>query len=128
MKFVTKTLLLSNALSASVAFAPPRPQPQHKQHNNFQQQLLPDPSTLESATLFTADAVQTAETVLGSLALLGSVGYGVMTGMKDEDWDYEYKAGNEEAMTKYGDAPKDLAIIGVSPEEVAEDMAKVGAI
>lgn len=51
-----------------------------------------------------------------------------MTGMKDEDWDYEYKAGNEEAMTKYGDAPKDLAIIGVSPEEVAEDMAKVGAI
>ncbi len=65
--------------------------------------------------------------MLGSLALLGSVGYGVMTGMKDEDWDYEYKAGNEEAVRKYGDGAADLAIIGVSPEEVAA-AAKVGAI
>lgn len=123
MKFVTKTLLLSNALSAA-AFAPPRPQ--HKKHNNpsFQQQLklFPDPSTLESSTLLTADVVDAVSSGLGSLVLLGSIGYGVMTGINNEDWDYEYKAGNE-----YGD-DSDLAIIGVSPEEVAEDMAKVGAI
>lgn len=120
MKFVTQTLLVTNALSAA-AFAPPRPQ--HK-HNNpsFQQQLLPDPSTLESSTLLTSDVVDSFMAGVGSLALLGSIGFGVTTAVKNEGWEYDYKAGNKEAAAKYGDAA-DLAIIEVSPEEV-EDMAK----
>lgn len=68
---------------------------------------------------------------MGSLALLGSVGFGVFSGMKDEDWDYEYKAGNDEAKLKYSSSSgngssmnADLALIEVSPEEVAEDMVK----
>jgi len=52
------------------------------------------------------------------------VGFGVFSGMKDEDWEYEYKAGNEEAKLKYG-SNADLALIGMSEAEVAEDMVKV---
>lgn len=47
-----------------------------------------------------------------------------MSGMKDDDWDYEYKAGNDEAKLKYGNNA-DLALMEVSPEEVAEDIVKV---
>mmetsp|Transcript_6184 Transcript_6184/g.9584 ORF Transcript_6184/g.9584 Transcript_6184/m.9584 type:complete len:310 (+) Transcript_6184:97-1026(+) len=141
MKFTTKTLLLANAASVVVAFAPPRPHSLTTQTTHqFQQQsrvqtqqtqqqttsslpLFPDPSTLESSTLLTSDLIDSFVNTVGSLALLGSVGFGVFTGMKDEDWEYEYKAGNEEAKLKYG-SNADLALIGVSPEEVAEDMLK----
>ena len=142
MKFTTKALLLANATSV-VAFAPPRPHSSTTQTTHqFQQQclfqpqqtqqqttssalpLFPDPSTLESSTLLTSDLIDSFVNTVGSLALLGSVGFGVFTGMKDEDWEYEYKAGNEEAKLKYG-SNADLALIGVSPEEVAEDMLKV---
>ncbi|KAK1744036.1 hypothetical protein QTG54_005633 [Skeletonema marinoi] len=143
MKFTTKALLLANAASVVVAFAPPRPHSlttqtthQFQQQSRFPQQqtqqqttssalpLFPDPSTLESSsTLLTSDLIDSLVNTVGSLALLGSVGFGVFTGMKDEDWEYEYKAGNEEAKLKYG-SNADLALIGVSPEEVAEDMLK----
>lgn len=140
MKFTTKALLLANAASV-VAFAPPRPHSSTTQTTHqFQQQsrvqtqqtqqqttsslpLFPDPSTLESSTLLTSDLIDSFVNTVGSLALLGSVGFGVFTGMKDEDWEYEYKAGNEEAKLKYG-SNADLALIGVSPAEVAEDMIK----
>jgi len=138
MKFTTKALLLANAASVVVAFAPPRPHSlttqtthQFQQQCRFQPQqktssalpLFPDPSTLESSTLLTSDLIDSFVNTVGSLALLGSVGFGVFSGMKDEDWEYEYKAGNEEAKLKYG-SNADLALIGVSPEEVAEDMLK----
>jgi len=138
MKFTTKALLLANAASV-VAFAPPRPHSSTTQTTHqFQQQsrvqtqqqttssalpLFPDPSTLESSTFLTSDLIDSFVNTVGSLALLGSVGFGVFTGMKDEDWEYEYKAGNEEAKLKYG-SNTDLALIGVSQEEVAEDMIK----
>ena len=140
MKFTTKALLLANAASVVVAFAPPRPHSSTTQTTHqFQQQsrvqtqqqttssalpLFPDPSTLESSTLLTSDLIDSLVNTVGSLALLGSVGFGVFTGMKDEDWEYEYKAGNEEAKLKYG-SNADLALIGVSQAEVAEDMLKV---
>jgi len=142
MKFTTKALLLANAASVVVAFAPPRPHSsttqtthQFQQQSRFQPQqtqqqttssalpLFPDPSTLESSTLLTSDLIDSFVNTVGSLALLGSVGFGVFSGMKDEEWEYEYKAGNEEAKLKYG-SNADLALIGVSPEEVAEDMLK----
>eukprot|EP00984_Skeletonema_dohrnii_P037990 scaffold40710_cov150-Skeletonema_dohrnii-CCMP3373.AAC.1 len=140
MKFTTKALLLANAASVVVAFAPPRPHSSTTQTNHqFQQQsrfpqtqqqttssalpLFPDPSTLESSTLLTSDLIDSLVNTVGSLALLGSVGFGVFSGMKDEDWEYEYKAGNEEAKLKYG-SNADLALIGVSEAEVAEDMVK----
>mmetsp|Transcript_5739 Transcript_5739/g.8581 ORF Transcript_5739/g.8581 Transcript_5739/m.8581 type:complete len:311 (+) Transcript_5739:114-1046(+) len=139
MKFTTKALLLANAASV-VAFAPPRPHSSTTQTNHqFQQQcrfpqqqpqqsssalpLFPDPSTLESSTLLTSDLIDSFVNTVGSLALLGSVGFGVFSGMKDEDWEYEYKAGNEEAKLKYG-SNADLALIGMSEAEVAEDMVK----
>mmetsp|Transcript_19784 Transcript_19784/g.29271 ORF Transcript_19784/g.29271 Transcript_19784/m.29271 type:complete len:308 (-) Transcript_19784:281-1204(-) len=140
MKFTTKALLLANAASVVVAFAPPRPHSSTTQTNHqFQQQsrfpqtqqqttssalpLFPDPSTLESSTLLTSDLIDSLVNTVGSLALLGSVGFGVFSGMKDEDWEYEYKAGNEEAKLKYG-SNADLALIGMSEAEVAEDMVK----
>lgn len=139
MKFTTKALLLANAASVVVAFAPPRPHSSTTQTNHqFQQQsrvqpqqttsssalpLFPDPSTLESSTLLTSDLIDSFVNTVGSLALLGSVGFGVFSGMKDEDWEYEYKAGNEEAKLKYG-SNADLALIGMSEAEVAEDMVK----
>jgi len=156
MKFTTTTttttaaaLLLSNAASVVLAFAPPRPhsttptatqtnqfQPIRQQQQQQQQQttttttrrlLFPDPSTLESSTILTSyDLIEGLVSTVGSLALLGSVGFGVFSGMKDEDWEYEYKAGNDEAKLKYGTNDNaDLALIGVSMEEVAVDMVKV---
>jgi hypothetical protein len=84
---------------------------------------------LESSSILTSDLIEGLVSTVGSLALLGSVGFGVFSGMKDEDWDYEYKAGNDEAKLKYssssGSMNADLALIEVSPEEVAEDMVKV---
>jgi len=154
MKFATKAVLLSNAASA-FAFAPPRPHSAQKNNHQFQQQqqqqttrqqkptsssssalpLFPlDPSFsttgLESSSILTSDLIEGLVSTVGSLALLGSVGFGVFSGMKDEDWDYEYKAGNEEAKLKYSSSGSgssmnaDLALIEVSPEEVAEDMVK----
>jgi hypothetical protein len=137
MKLTTKVLLLTNAFSASVAFAPPRPhsstttrsqyqfkptQPTQQPKSTTKLTLIPDPSTLESSSIQTsvADIVST----FGALALLGSVGFGVASGAKD-DWDYEYKPGNEEAKLKYGNNVADLALMEVSPKEVAEDMVKV---
>lgn len=134
MKFTTKVLLLTNAFSASVAFAPPRPHssttrsqcrftPIQPQQTSTKLPLFPDPSTLESSTILTSDIIDGLVSTVGSLALLGSVGFGVMSGMKDDDWDYEYKAGNDEAKLKYGNNA-DLALMEVSPEEVAEDIVK----
>ena len=136
MKFTTKVLLLTNAFSASVAFAPPRPHSSTTTRSQYQFKpttptqpaksttklpLIPDPSTLESSSIQTSvDIVST----FGALALLGSVGFGVASGAKDDDWDYEYTPGNEEAKLKYGNNA-DLALMEVSPKEVAEDIVKV---
>ena len=133
MKFTTQVLVLTNAFSASVAFAPPRPHssttprsqyltPTQPTKSTTKLTLIPDPSSLESSSIQTSvDIVST----FGALALLGSVGFGVASGAKDDDWDYEYTPGNEEAKLKYGNNNADLALMEVSPEEVAEDMAKV---
>ena len=136
MKFTTQVLVLTNAFSASVAFAPPRPHSSTTPRSQYQFKpttptqpksttkltLIPDPSSLESSSIQTSvDIVST----FGALALLGSVGFGVASGAKDDDWDYEYTPGNEEAKLKYGNNNADLALMEVSPEEVAEDMAKV---
>ena len=73
--------------------------------------------------MLTADVIEGLASTVGSLALLGSVGFGVYSGTKS-DWEFEYKPGNDEAMQKYG-SNADLALIEVSPDEVAEDMVKV---
>lgn len=121
MKF-TAALLITNVAGAS-AFAPPRRHSSIKQQRSQQQSptavhLVGDSSILQ------ADIVEGLVSTVGSLALLGSVGFGVFAGYKDDEWDYEYKPGNEEASKKYG-AGADLALIEVSPEEVAEDIVKV---
>ena len=131
MKFTTKALLLANVISAAVAFAPPRPHSSttrsqyttQPQPTTTKLPLFPDPSTLESSTILTSDLIEGLVSTVGGLALLGSVGFGVASGHLS-DWDYEYKAGNEEAKLKYGNNA-DLALMEVSPEEVAEDMVKV---
>ncbi len=121
MKFIA-ALLITNVAGAS-AFAPPRRHSSIKQQRSQQQSptavhLVGDSSILQ------ADIVEGLVSTVGSLALLGSVGFGVFAGYKDDEWDYEYKPGNEEASKKYG-AGADLALIEVSPEEVAEDIVKV---
>ncbi|KAL7451667.1 hypothetical protein ACHAWC_003493 [Mediolabrus comicus] len=120
MKF-TAALLITNVAGAS-AFAPPRRHSSIKQQRSQQQSptavhLVGDSSILQ------ADIVEGLVSTVGSLALLGSVGFGILAGYKDDEWDYEYKPGNEEASKKYG-AGADLALIEVSPEEVAEDIVK----
>jgi hypothetical protein len=121
MKF-TAALIITNVAGAS-AFAPPRRHSSIKQQRSQQQSptavhLVGDSSILQ------ADIVEGLVSTVGSLALLGSVGFGVFAGYKDDEWDYEYKPGNDEASKKYG-AGADLALIEVSPEEVAEDIVKV---
>ena len=121
MKFTTALLLAP--VAGVVAFAPPRRNSSIKQRRS-QQQSPTAVHLVGDSTIVQADLVEGLISTVGSLALLGSVGFGVYAGRKDDDWDYEYKPGNEEAATKYG-ADSDLALIEVSPEEVAEDIVKV---
>jgi len=53
---------------------------------------------------------------LGSLALLGSVGFGVFVGIKDPTWEYEYKVGNDYEIS----GGTDLALLEENPTSVME--------
>lgn len=82
----------------------------------------------------TSDLIEGLLTSIGSLALLGSVGFGVYAGIRDDDFDYEYKPTNDEAAIKYSSAistsssDSDLALIEVSPADVAVDIVKVSKL
>ena len=121
MKF-TAALLITNVAGAS-AFAPPRRHSSIK-HQRSQQQSPTAVHLVGDSSILQADIVEGLVSTVGSLALLGSVGFGVFAGYKDDEWDYEYKPTNKEASKKYG-AGADLSLIEVSPEEVAEDIVKV---
>ena len=139
MKFSTPAasavLLVSSAsLMATNAFVGPssatsslaqhrQPQPQHRQSQS-RLSLLPvvEPNAaLESASVLTSmiDGSGVVDT-LGSLALLGSVGFGVFMGKSNnKDWSYEYKPGNDAFSSDSGDS-SDLALLGESPTSVIE--------
>ena len=55
--------------------------------------LLPVASFAESSSLLTSSSA--IVDTLGSLALIGSVGFGIAVGRENKDWSYEYKVGNE---------------------------------
>mmetsp|Transcript_19866 Transcript_19866/g.43100 ORF Transcript_19866/g.43100 Transcript_19866/m.43100 type:complete len:277 (+) Transcript_19866:317-1147(+) len=131
MKFSTATtsaVLLSNAALLANAFGPPPPSfAQRTAPPQRQTRLLRplnliniiDPilvnSAMESTSIVTSFG-DVAE-VFGSLALLGSVGFGVFSGLKDPDWSYEYKVGNDAFS---GEGSDDLALLGESPVSVLE--------
>ena len=56
---------------------------------------------------------------LGQLALIGSIGFGVVMGKRENaDWSYEYKVGNE-----LSEGEADLALIEESPASVMEKVS-----
>ena len=114
-------VLLSNASLIANAFGPSASFTQRRiQQPQTRLSLLPDPisatSSIESTSIVTSVG-GVAET-FGSLALLGSVGFGVFSGMKDPDWSYEYKVGNE-----YSEGGSDLALLEESPTSVLEKVS-----
>jgi hypothetical protein len=88
---------------------------------------LLDPNLVDSATIvmgspppsFLLASSEVAE-ALGSLALLGSVGFGVFSGMRDPDFHYEYKVGNDAFVVGDGGVASDLALLEVSPIPILE--------
>lgn len=135
MKFSTATtsaVLLANALLIPVNAFGPSPSFSQRQYAPQQQTQTTsrqtttrlnliniDPilasSAIESTSIVASSGVAELFGSLGSLALLGSVGFGVFSGMKDPDWSYEYKVGNDAFS---GD--DDLALLGESPVSVLE--------
>eukprot|EP00581_Thalassiosira_minuscula_P004505 CAMPEP_0183742712 /NCGR_PEP_ID=MMETSP0737-20130205/64841_1 /TAXON_ID=385413 /ORGANISM="Thalassiosira miniscula, Strain CCMP1093" /LENGTH=299 /DNA_ID=CAMNT_0025978303 /DNA_START=125 /DNA_END=1024 /DNA_ORIENTATION=- len=123
MKFskVASSAVLLSAMTVTevTAFAPSIHTQQPRQANTRLSLLPPvDPvlatSAMESSTIANAVVAETLET-LGSLALIGSVGYGVFAGMKDDTFNYEYKVGNE-----LSEGGSDLALMEESPSSVVE--------
>jgi len=110
MKFSTTTAsaILLSASNAANAFSPPSSHSftQQQQHQHQQARtststhlaLFPiDPtltaSAVESASIITANGIVEG---LGSLALIGSVGFGIAySNAENKNWSYEYKVGNE---------------------------------
>lgn len=122
MKFSTIASVVVLSTASVDAFAPApsftqrRPTP--LQTPQTQLRLLPDPITAASAIQSTSAVLSLGEfaDTLGSLALLGSVGFGVaFSNSSQKDWSYEYKPGNELS---------DLAVLGESPASVAEKNGK----
>lgn len=61
---------------------------------------------------------------LGSLALLGSLGFGVFGGMRDPNFHYEYKVGNDGTFVGGGGGvASDLALLEVSPFPLPEEVS-----
>jgi hypothetical protein len=60
---------------------------------------------------------------LGSLALLGSLGFGVFGGMRDPNFHYEYKVGNDGTFVGGGGVASDLALLEVSPFPLPEEVS-----
>ena len=61
---------------------------------------------------------------LGSLALLGSLGFGVFGGMRDPNFHYEYKVGNDGTFVGGGGGvASDLALLEVSPFPLLEEVS-----
>jgi len=132
MKFSTASTaaaLVANVSLSVHAFGPPAPS--YTQRHALQQQatrqsttrlslINMDPilatSVMESTSTLTSlgDVVDT----LGSLALIGSIGFGVFAGRKD--WNYEYKPGNDEYS-------EDLALLEESPASVLEKVTEEDA-
>ena len=80
--------------------------------------LPPIEPAIESASLLTAMDGSVVDT-LGSLALLGSVGFGVFMGKSNNpDWSYEYNPKND-AFSGDGD----LALLEESPGSVLEKVS-----
>lgn len=99
------------------AFAP---SPNFKQRQaTTRLSLLPDPiavtSAVESSSVVTSAVMES----LGSLALLGSVGFGIAySNVQNKDWSYEYKIGNE-----YSEGAQDLALLEEDPESISEKVS-----
>lgn len=118
MKFSTIASVVVLSTASVDAFAPAPSFTQRTttplQTPQTQLRLLPDPITAASAIQSTSAVLSLGEfaDTLGSLALLGSVGFGVaFSNSSQKDWSYEYKPGNELS---------DLAVLGESPASVAE--------
>ncbi len=61
---------------------------------------------------------------LGSLALLSSLGFGVFSGMRDTNFQYEYKVGNDGTfLGGGGGVASDLALLEVSPFPLLEEVS-----
>lgn len=63
---------------------------------------------------------------LGSLALLSSLGFGVFSGMRDTNFHYEYKVGNDGTFVGGGGGggvASDLALLEVSPFPLLEEVS-----
>jgi hypothetical protein len=62
---------------------------------------------------------------LGSLALVGSLGFGVFGGMRDPNFHYEYKVGNDGTFVGGGGGgvASDLALLEVSPFPLPEEVS-----
>ena len=87
---------------------------------------------MSSSTLLLADptvllASSEIADVIGQLALLGSVGFGMAySKANDPDWHYEYRAGNDYAARGAaggGDGTSDVALLEVSPISVLEKVS-----
>ncbi|KAL3827296.1 hypothetical protein ACHAXA_005042 [Cyclostephanos tholiformis] len=89
-----------------------------------------DPNMVDHATMMDMSSVVARSSlllassevadVLGQLALLGSVGFGVYSGARDANWHYEYKAGNDAYAGGGDDGLSDVALLEVSPISVLE--------
>ena len=100
----------------------------HRRQTTTRLGLL-DPNLVDSAATimgssppFLLASSEVAE-ALGSLALLSSVGFGVFSGMKDTNFHYEYKVGNDGTFVGGGGVASDLALLEVSPIPVLEKVS-----
>lgn len=118
------SILLAGPMAANAFVSPSstssltQQQQRHHDQQTTRLSLLPlEPAAaIESASFLTAVDGGSVVDTLGSLALLGSVGFGVFMGKSNNpDWSYEYKPTND-AFSSDGD----LALLEESPGSVLE--------
>ncbi|KAL3759292.1 hypothetical protein ACHAWU_002093 [Discostella pseudostelligera] len=126
MKFsttATEAMLVVMAATNTYAFSPSsttrmqRKLPSRQTTSTTRLDLLP---AMESSTVITSLGGVTEG--LGSLALLGSVGFGLaFSNWNDPNWSYEYKVGNDgNYVGGSATATADLALLEESPVSVME--------
>ena len=109
----------------------------HRRQTTTTRLGLPDPILVESAAAAATVVVGSSSSssplllaysagaeALGSLALLGSLGFGVFGGMRDPNFHYEYKVGNDGTFVGGGGGvASDLALLEVSPFPLLEEVS-----
>lgn len=99
----------------------------HRRQTTTRLGLL-DPILVESAATVMGSsppfllAYSEVAEALGSLALLSSLGFGVFSGMRDPNFHYEYKVGNDGTFVG-GGGVADLALLEVSPFPLLEEVS-----